>query len=360
MENVVELSKDPVESAKQAGLKYYHEKQLTIKRVKNGEDFSYVDKEGNKVTDKETLDRIDKMVLPPAWTKVVISPSDESHLQAIGTDEKGRKQYRYHPDWQTFRDRTKYEKVIEFGSKLPKIRKKVADDMSKQGLPREKVLATIIKVMEKTMIRIGNEQYAQENQSYGLTTLQNKHVDVGTLLITLSFKGKSNKFHEIEVRDSRLARIIGKLQDLPGQDLFQYLDENNEPHGVTSADVNEYIQEASGDEFTAKDFRTWRGTVLAAILLNDMEHKRSKRENKKQVTAAVKEVAKELGNTPSVCRKCYIHPIVIESFLDGEKLAICDPSVIEVDTDDLLPEEKIVLQFLKENSIDGEIEKEKE
>lgn len=350
MKTAAELGKDPVASAKEAGLRYFGESQLTIKRIKRGTQFVYLDKNDHKVTDTETLERISLLVLPPAWTNVVISPVANSHLQAIGLDEKGRKQYRYHSDWKKFRDETKYEKMVDFGHALPKIRKQISEDISRQGLSREKVLATIVKLLEKTMIRVGNEQYAKENQSYGLTTLRNRHVEVTSTKVKINFKGKSGQFHNIELEDRRLARLIGKIQDLPGQDLFQYIDEDDNLHGITSADVNEYIQEAAGAEFTAKDFRTWRGTILAALLLAECERCEAEAENKKLVTQIVKEVAAELGNTPTVCRKCYIHPIIINSFLKGDEMVIKEIHTIEMDTVGLLPEEEIVLQFLKTNS----------
>lgn len=350
MTDAAELVKDPKESAKEAGLLYYHDSKLTISRVKHGANFRYIDRDEQPITDKETIKRIKSLVLPPAWVEVKISPVDNSHLQAVGIDEKGRKQYRYHPDWLKFRDQTKYDKLIDFGQALPKIRTQVSEDMNKQGLPREKILATVVKLLEKTMIRIGNEQYAKENQSYGLTTLQNRHVDVHTETVTINFKGKSGQFHTIELEDRRLAKLIGRLQDLPGQDLFQFIDPDDNLHSIDSADVNEYIQEAAGDLFTAKDFRTWRGTVLAAWYLADVKRAKSEKANKKIVTDIVKEVAAELGNTPTVCRKCYIHPIVIETFLSDSGMTIKAINTIEVDTVDLLPEEKIVLEFLKQNT----------
>jgi DNA topoisomerase-1 len=350
MNDAVALVKDPVESAKEAGLRYFNEKKLTISRRKHGEGWRYLDKDEEPVKDVDTITRIKSLVLPPAWTDVRISPAANSHLQAVGLDEEGRKQYRYHPEWLKFRDQTKYDKLIDFGQALPKIRKQVAEDLALRGLPREKVLATIVKLLEKTMIRIGNDEYAKENKSYGLTTLQNRHVDVGSEKVKINFKGKSGQFHNIELEDRRLARLIGKLQDLPGQDLFQYIDEDDNLHGIDSADVNEYIQDAAGDLFTAKDFRTWRGTVLAAWFLADCDRAKTERENKKLVTEIVKEVAAELGNTPTVCRKCYIHPIVIDTFLTDSGLTIKSINTIEVDTVDLLPEEKIVLEFLKANT----------
>lgn len=350
MSDAVELAKDPVESAKEAGLRYFNESKLTISRHKHGDGFRYINKNEEPVRDVDTITRIKSLVLPPAWTEVMISPAANSHLQAVGLDEKGRKQYRYHPEWLKFRDQTKYDKLIDFGKALPKIRKQVSVDMDQRGLPREKVLATIVKLLEKTMIRIGNEQYAKDNKSYGLTTLQNRHVDVGSEKVTINFKGKSGQFHKIELEDRRLARLIGKLQDLPGQDLFQFIDDDDNLHGIDSADVNEYIQEAANDEFTAKDFRTWRGTVLAAWFLADAERAKSERENKKIVSQIVKEVAAELGNTPTVCRKCYIHPVVIDSFLAESGMTIKAINTIEIDTVDLLPEEKVVLEFLKQNT----------
>jgi len=350
MTDAVNLVNDPVESAKEAGLRYFSDTQLTINRIKHGEHFRYVDKNDEPITDPVIIKRIKSLVLPPAWVEVKISPVVNSHLQAVGLDEKGRKQYRYHPDWAKFRDQTKYEKMIDFGGALPKIRTQVAEDLAKHGLPREKVLATIVKLLEKTMIRIGNEQYAKENQSYGLTTLQNKHVDVGSMKVTINFKGKSGQFHTIELEDRRLARLIGRLQDLPGQNLFQFIDADDNLHGIDSTDVNEYIQEIADAEFTAKDFRTWRGTVLTALLLAAAERAKTQKENKKIVTQVVKEVAAELGNTPTVCRKCYIHPIIIDSFVQDSGLTINQIHSIEVDTVDLLPEEKVVLEFLKQNT----------
>lgn len=350
MENVTELTGDPVASAKEAGLRYFREDQLTIKRSKQGDNFIYKNKEDQKVTDSEILERIRSLVLPPGWENVIISPVANSHLQAIGTDDKGRKQYRYHSDWLKFRDESKFEKTIKFGKALPKIRTQIAEDMKKQGLPREKVLATIVKLLEKTMIRVGNEQYAKENQSYGLTTLQNRHVEVGSIKVTINFKGKSGQFHTVEFLDRRLARLIGRLQDLPGQELFQFIDDNDNLHRIDSADVNEYIQDAANDEFTAKDFRTWRGTILAAILLGECKRAQTEAENKKLITQTIKTVAAELGNTPTVCRKCYVHPFVLESFLSGTGPKVDTISTLEIDTVGLLPEEEVVLEFLEANA----------
>lgn len=347
MNQSTELMKDPVESAKKAGLRYFHEKQLKIKRVKRGEAFQYLDPDGDRLNDKEILARIEALVLPPAWTKVAISPVANSHLQAVGFDEKGRKQYRYHEDWLKFREETKFDKMIEFGKVLPKLRTKVAEDMDRHGLPREKVLATVIRLLEKTMIRVGNEQYAKENKSYGLTTLRNRHVSANTNQVRIEFKGKSGKFHDIHVEDRRLARLIRKLQELPGQDLFQYVDQDGDSHTVTSTDVNEYIQAVTNAEFTAKDFRTWKATVLAAVALAECEHCDSLAKNKSMISGAVKEVAKQLGNTPIVCRKCYIHPLIIESFLEGNKITIDTDESVEVDELTLLPAEKVVLRFLE-------------
>ncbi len=347
MNQSTELMKDPVESAKQAGLRYFHEKQLKIRRMKHGDTFQYLDADGDRVIDKEILERIEALVLPPAWTKVAVSPVANSHLQAIGFDEKGRKQYRYHEDWLKFRDETKFDKMVEFGKVLPRLRAQVDEDMAKHGLPREKVLATVVRLLEKTMIRVGNEQYAKENKSYGLTTLRNRHVSANTNQVHIEFKGKSGKFHDIHVEDRRLARLIRKLQELPGQDLFQYLDQDDDTHTVTSSDVNEYIQLVTNSEFTAKDFRTWKGTILAAVALADCEYCDSQSKNKSSVSGAVKEVAIQLGNTPKVCRKCYIHPLVIESFLEGNKITINTDESVEVETLTLLPEEKVVLKFLE-------------
>lgn len=286
-------------------------------RKRAGKGFRYVDADGKVVKDKETLARIKSLVIPPAWTNVWICPSAQGHLQVTGRDAKGRKQSRYHPRWREVRDETKYERMLLFGSTLPKIRERVEVDLGVAGMPRQKVLATIVRLMEVTLIRVGNEEYARTNHSYGLTTLRNRHVEVDGSTVTFKFQGKSGVKHAIDITDRRLARIIQRCQDIPGYELFQYVDGDGEPHNIGSADVNEYLREVSSQEFTAKDFRTWAGTVLACMMLREFEAFESETQATKNVVEAIKAVAQRLGNTPSVCRKCYVHPAVLECYMTG-------------------------------------------
>jgi DNA topoisomerase-1 len=306
-----------MDAAKAAGLRYVSDAKPGVRRLRAGTGFKYVDAEGRAVRDKETLARIKSLVIPPAWTDVWICPSPNGHLQATGRDARGRKQGRYHPQWRAHRDASKYERMAAFAAALPKIRKRVRSDLKKRGLPREKVLATIVSLMEETLIRVGNEEYARTNHSYGLTTLRNKHVDVHGAKITFDFAGKSGVHHTVDLRDARLARIVRQCEELPGQELFQYVDDDGNRHSVDSSDVNEYLREATGEHFTAKDFRTWAGSVLACVTLGEIGPFETKTEAKKNVVAAIKRVAEKLGNTPSVCRKCYVHPAVLESYLEG-------------------------------------------
>jgi DNA topoisomerase-1 len=316
------LKENPAAVAKEAGLRYVSDKIRGFGRQRLGEKFIYLDLHGKEITDPDTIDRINSLAIPPAYNDVWICPNAKGHIQATGIDERGRKQYRYHPDWQTARQATKYHRMLAFGEALPKIRRQVNADLSLPGNPREKVLATLVSLLEKTLIRVGNEEYAKENKSYGLTTMKNKHVEISENKITFAFKGKSNKFHEITLQDKKLAKIVGKIQDLPGQDLFQYIDENDNLHELHSEDVNQYLQEITGQDFTAKDFRTWRATVIAANALLKNELCKSEAEAKKHVSEAVKLAASELGNTPTVCRKSYIHPGVMDTYLQSRSLAV--------------------------------------
>lgn len=308
---------DPVESARAAGLRYVSDAQPGIHRKKHGKGFHYIDADGRAVRDQETLQRIKSIVIPPAWTDVWICARANGHLQATGRDAKGRKQSRYHPRWREVRDETKYERMTYFAAALPAIRERVQHDLALPGLPREKVLATIVSLMEMTLIRVGNTEYARENKSYGLTTMRTRHVEVNGSKITFSFQGKSRVHHTINLQDRRLAGIIRRCADIPGYELFQYLDAEGERHTIDSADVNEYLHEITGEHFTAKDFRTWAGSVLAAEMLRELEPFSSETEAKKNVVQAIAAVAKRLGNTPSVCRKCYVHPAVLEAYLGG-------------------------------------------
>lgn len=312
---------EPTEAAKAAGLRYVTDRRPGLRRLGSPKRFRYLDAEGHAVRDAETLQRIRSLVIPPAWTEVWICPLANGHLQATGRDARGRKQSRYHPRWREVRDANKYERMTLFAAALPRIRKRVTRDLKRRGLPREKVLATIVSLMEETHIRVGNEEYARTNKSYGLTTLRNRHVDVHGATITFDFAGKSGVHHTVDLRDARLARIVRQCEELPGQELFQYVDEDGEARGVDSSDVNAYLQEAAGGHFTAKDFRTWAGSVLAHVTLAEIGAFASATEAKRNVVAAIKRVAERLGNTPSVCRKCYVHPAVLEAYLAGAAAA---------------------------------------
>lgn len=313
----LQIVTDPVESAREAGLRYVSDSKPGIIRRRCGKGFRYVDADGKPVRDKATLKRIRSLVIPPAWKDVWICPISNGHLQATGRDAKGRKQSRYHARWREVRDETKYGRMLLFGAELPQIRERVEHDLSIPGLPREKVLAAIVRLMEVTHIRVGNEEYARENHSYGLTTLRGKHVQVQGSRVRLRFTGKSGRKHTIEFSDRRLANIVRRCQDIPGYELFEYLDDEGNPHTVDSADVNDYIREICRQDFTAKDFRTWAGTVLACLALRDFEAFTSETQAKKNVVAAIKSVAERLGNTPAVCRKCYVHPAVLECYMGG-------------------------------------------
>jgi DNA topoisomerase-1 len=311
------LVADAVESAKAAGLRYVYDRRpgITRKRWRGG--FRYMGPDGAVVRDDETLKRIKALAIPPAWTEVWICPIANGHLQATGRDAKGRKQSRYHARWREVRDEVKYERMLEFGAALPGIRKRVEEDLARPGLGREKVLATIVRLMEVTCIRVGNEEYARTNHSYGLTTMRRKHVVVEGGTIRFQFVGKSGKRHVIAVEDRRLARIVQKCRDVPGYELFEYVDEDGVAHGVDSGDVNEYLREMTREHFTAKDFRTWAGTVLACAMLGECGSFETEKQGKTNVVRAIERVAERLGNTPSVCRKCYVHPAVVEAYLGG-------------------------------------------
>ena len=316
---------DPTASARSAGLRYVTDDMpgftRQARKTQDGVSFSYQDTEGKPLRDAQRIREIQALAIPPAYTDVWICPDPTGHLQATGRDAKGRKQYRYHPRWRTVRDDNKYERMMVFAEALPKIRKQIDQDLSRQGLPREKVLAAVIRLLETTLIRVGNDEYAKTNKSFGLTTMRDRHVKVGRKSVRFEFKGKSGVSHAIDLEDSRLARIVGRCRDLPGQELFQYLDEEDHPRDVNSADVNAYLQEVSGRDFTAKDFRTWAGTVLASMALQEFEAFDSETQAKKNIVAAIERVAERLGNTPSVCRKCYVHPEVLLAYLDGSMIA---------------------------------------
>jgi DNA topoisomerase I len=309
----------PKHSAKAASLRYVSEQNAGISRVKNGRGFRYLTAQGRPLRDRATLARIRGLVIPPAWTDVWICPSPSGHLQAVGRDARGRKQYRYHPRWNEVRDDTKYGRLAQFAAALPRIRSRVRADLRRNGLSKEKALATIVQLLESTLIRVGNEEYARSNGSYGLTTFKNRHAKVRGAQIQFRFKGKGGIAHCVEVSDLRLARLVKKFQDLPGQDLFQYVDEHGQTRDITSSDLNEYLRGISGEDFSAKDFRTWAGTLLAAqMLCNGGVDEESESGRKKQIVATIKTVAAQLGNTVAVCRKCYVHPAVLDAYLAGK------------------------------------------
>src|SRR4051812_43809411 len=341
---------DPREAAEAAGLVYVSDEDRGIRRERKGEAFEYYKPNGDKVTDEATLERIRKLAIPPAYQDVWICTRANGHLQATGRDARGRKQYRYHPQFREVRESTKYEHMMEFARALPTLRGKLAEHMALRGLPREKVLATVVHLLETTLIRVGNDDYAKENKSYGLTTLRNPHVKVAGSELRFQFKGKSGKMWRLQVKDRRIARIIRACQELPGQRLFQYKDEDGELHEVTSADVNAYLKEITGRDITAKDFRTWAGTVMAALALREFEAFDTKATQKKNLKEAIERVSSRLGNTPTICRKCYIHPEVLNAYVEGNLLLEVKREVdkeLKEDLGQLKPEEAAVLAMLE-------------
>jgi len=348
---VVPVKVAPEVSAREAGLRYNTDDSPGITRKHTSKEWSYHQPDGAPVRDTATLQRIKALAIPPAWKDVWIAPEADSHLQVTGRDEKGRKQYRYHPQWRETRDATKYTRMIAFGEALPKIRARITHDLRLRGLPHDKVLAVIVRLLETTLIRVGNEEYARENGHYGLTTLQREHVTVRGGSLQFAFTGKSGVDHTITLRDPQLARIVGQIEDLPGNTLFRYLDAHGKAHPIDSADVNAYLHEITGEHFTAKDFRTWAGTVLAALALQEFEAYDTKTQAKKNILRAIEHVAERLGNTPSVCRKCYVHPAVLNAYLDGtirDALSAKTEAELTDNLATLKPEEAAVLAFLRE------------
>jgi DNA topoisomerase-1 len=355
----LQIVTDPVRSAKAVGLRYVSDETPGLRRLKSGKSFRYIDAKGKPVR-QDDLRRIKSLVIPPAWTDVWICPVENGHLQATGHDVKGRKQYRYHPRWREVRDETKYNRMVEFAKALPRIRQRIQRDMKLPGLPKQKVLATVVRLLEVSLIRIGNEEYARENNSFGLTTMRDRHVDVSGSTLRFHFRGKAGKQHDVQVDDPRLARIVKRCQDLPGQELFQYLDDDGNRQTVGSDDVNVYLKEITGQEFSAKDFRTWAGTVLAARALQELEEVDSQAKAKKNIVRAVEAVSQMLGNTPSICRKCYVHPAVLQAYLDGALLTTLRNRAdekIATSLARLRPEEAAVLAFLQRRLVQEERER---
>jgi DNA topoisomerase-1 len=311
------FSTDPLESAAEAGLRYVRCGGPCIRRVRCGKAFRYLDPSGQPLRDPKQLARIRSLAIPPAWTKVAICPSAVGHLQAVGVDARGRKQYRYHARYRAVRDQAKFSRMLAFGAVLAVIRRRVEQDLQRPGLPKEKVLATVVHLLETSFIRVGNDEYARENDSFGLTTLKNRHVRIAGATLRFHFRGKSGLEHQIELTDRRLANIVKRCQELPGYELFEYLGEDGKVCTVESADVNRYIREVSDGEFTAKDFRTWAGTLLAVRALAAAGPCQSEGQGKKVVVGAIKEVAAQLGNRPATCRKYYIHPAILDAYMDG-------------------------------------------
>ena len=341
---------DPEASAEEAGLRYVNDDGPGIRRRRRGKSFSYIGPDGQPLTDDRRLAWIRALAIPPAWTDVWISPIMRGHLQATGRDARGRKQYRYHPRWREVRDSAKYDRLLDFARALPRIRRRTDRDLRRRGLPREKVLATVVRLLESTLIRIGNEEYLRDNRSVGLSTMRDRHVDVVGSKLRFEFRGKSGKRHSVGVTDRRLARVVKRCQELPGQELFQYIDADGERQQIDSADVNDYLRDITGDEFTAKDFRTWAGTVAASLALQEVELLDPAASAKHHVTEAIRRVAERLGNTPAVCRKCYVHPGVIDAYLDGDLAATLEAAAskrLNARPHALRAEEAAVLGLLK-------------
>src|SRR5439155_14573383 len=305
---------NPADSAEEAGLRYVSDDRPGYTRKTNGKGFDYVDIEGKQIRDEQRLLRIRRLAIPPAWTDVWICASPNGHLQATGRDSRRRKQYRYHERWREVRDDNKFGRLADFAAALPQIRKRVDRDIKLPGLPREKVLATVVRLLERTFMRVGNEEYARFNKSFGITTMRDRHVTVKGSHLLFRFRGKSGREHEVGLTDQRIAKIVSNLQDLPGQNLFQYMNGAGEARDITSQDVNDYLRQISGNDFTAKDFRTWAGTLLTAIGLSVQPNFESKKQAKANINNAVSAAAEVLGNTPAICRKCYVHPAVIEAY----------------------------------------------
>lgn len=344
------IEADPVKSAQSAGLRYIRDAAPGIKRFYRNGKFVFVDQKGKQIKDKKTLQRIKSLVIPPAWRDVWISMYENSHLQATGFDVKGRKQYIYHPNWNAGRNLTKFSRLNEFAHWLPVIRKKVQLDLARKNIDKQKVIAAVILLMEKSCMRIGNREYAIKNQSFGLTTLRDRHVDIDGAKMTFEFNGKKGVAHKVELQDRRLARIIQHCKEIPGYELFQYYDEQNEKHAIESGDVNTYLQEITGESFSAKDFRTWAGTLHAFRFFRELLPASSETEKKKQIVDIIKEVSKKLGNTPAVCRKYYVHPLLLESFENGKLTKFIEGyRKKRANEDDEIYDEKMLLKFLENN-----------
>jgi DNA topoisomerase-1 len=349
-EDVAERVIEVASAIAEEGLRYMSDSAPGYRRKRTGTSFSYYDKDGKRIADRAIIRRIKSIGIPPAYEFVWICPSANGHIQATGVDARGRKQYRYHPKWRELRDQNKYEQIMKFAAALPALRSRVASDMKSDGLAREKVLATIVSLLEKTLIRVGNTEYAEKNKSYGLTTMRRKHVAIGRGVLRFEFTGKSGKRWKLQVEDKRIAGIVRRCAEIPGHELFKYLDDDGEPRTVDSGDVNEYIKEITQQDFSAKDFRTWAGTVLAALALAEFKKYDSQAEAKRNVVAAIEKVAKQLGNTPAICRKCYVHPEVLSAYMSGDLAEMIDAKIAQKfkrQYAKLTADEIMVLAFLR-------------
>jgi DNA topoisomerase-1 len=316
------LADDSILAAKAAGLRYVDDRMPGIRRKRSGSSFGYYSTDGTRIRDEAELSRIRRLAVPPAYDQVWICPIPNGHVQATGRDARGRKQYRYHPRWREVRDATKYHRAVEFAAALPAIRKRVEADLAVPGLPREKVLAVIVRLLDSTAIRVGNEEYARENRSFGLTTLRSRHVSVRGASLRFTFRGKSGIRHAVALDDARIARIVRRCRDLPGEELFEYVDESGEAVPVRSEHVNAYIREVSGDDFTAKDFRTWLATIACAEQLAGRETASTQTERRAFANEALIAVAAKLGNTPAICRRCYVHPSVLNAIAEQGEIKL--------------------------------------
>jgi len=348
---------EAIDIARANQLRYVNDGMPGIRRRRRGKGFAYHDAHGELIRDDDVVARLKSLAIPPAWEDVWISPHANGHIQATGRDARGRKQYRYHARWRSVRDDAKYLRMISFARALPTIRRVVEQDLKRPGLHRQKVLAAVVHLLQTTFMRVGNDEYAKQNQSFGLTTLRHRHVRVDGSDVLFRFRGKSGVQHDIKLHDPYVARIIRKMRELPGQELFQYVDDEGERHCIDSGDVNAYLREAAGEDFSAKDFRTWAGTVLATLALQAFERVDSQAQAKQNVVRAIENVARRLGNTPSICRKCYVHPAVIESYLDGsfaERLEERVQAELVEELQDLSPEEAAVLALLQQRLQEAE------
>ncbi|MGY4368815.1 DNA topoisomerase-1 [Bradyrhizobium sp. LB1.3] len=348
-EDIQDRTAEVASAIAEEGLRYVSDASSGYRRKRTGTSFTYYDKDGKRIADAAVIRRIKSIGIPPAYEFVWICPSPNGHIQATGLDARGRKQYRYHPKWRELRDQNKYEHVILFAAALPELRARVAADMELDGLPREKVLATIVSLLEKTLIRVGNAEYAEKNKSYGLTTMRRKHVEIGRGVLRFDFTGKSGKQWKLQVDDRRIAAIAKRCAEIPGHELFKYLDDDDQPRTVDSGDVNEYIKDITKQDFTAKDFRTWAGTVLAALALSEFKRYDSQTEAKRNVVAAIERVAKQLGNTPAICRKSYVHPEILSAYMSGDLFKMLDAKIAQKfkrQYAELTSDEIMVLAFL--------------